>query len=246
MINIKPKKVGIISCSGEEIPEGTISRLATLQALRSLRSNETVTLCLPLFLAGSEQERDFAKFYPTIAVDGCEKRCAMRATEKYSAPPRVNIIVSEIIKNENLAQVKSLRNLDKDEKVVVELIAEKIASNVDILLGKESSVLEERIESENISETTVLNSNTVSCSCGLDLPSGKIKFEGNEINIVGLPLIFELFYQKKFQPSPETADAILEKIRLYNPDLKIKKYSFQEIIVKEYEKYLTQEKRSEM
>ena len=45
-------KVGIISCSGEEIPAGTISRLATRRVLELLRPQSTVTLCLPLFLAG--------------------------------------------------------------------------------------------------------------------------------------------------------------------------------------------------
>ena len=44
-------KVGIISCSGEAIPEGTISRLATRRVLELLRPDATVTLCLPLFLA---------------------------------------------------------------------------------------------------------------------------------------------------------------------------------------------------
>ncbi|MCK7478134.1 MAG: putative zinc-binding protein [Candidatus Moduliflexus flocculans] len=38
-------------------------------------------------MAGGEGERSFARYYPTIAVDGCDKRCAARATEKYSARP---------------------------------------------------------------------------------------------------------------------------------------------------------------
>ena len=46
------------------------------QGAEDLRPAETVTICLPLFLAGGEGDRAFAKFYPTIAVDGCEKRCA--------------------------------------------------------------------------------------------------------------------------------------------------------------------------
>ena len=58
-------------------------RLAALKVLEQLRPNDTVTICLPLFLAGGEGDRAFAKFYPTIAVDGCEKRCAARATELY-------------------------------------------------------------------------------------------------------------------------------------------------------------------
>lgn len=71
-------KVGIIACSGEEIPGGTISRLATRRVLELLRPQTTVTLCLPLFLAGEEQERRFARQHPTITVDGCDKLCATR------------------------------------------------------------------------------------------------------------------------------------------------------------------------
>ena len=88
------KKVGIIACSGEEIPEGTVTRLAALKVLESLRSHETVTICLPLFLAGGKGDRAFARFHPTIAVDGCDKRCAARSTERYSGKPAVSIVVN--------------------------------------------------------------------------------------------------------------------------------------------------------
>jgi hypothetical protein len=79
-------KVGIIACSGEAIPEGTISRLATRRVLGLLRPDATVTLCLPLFLAGNEAERNFAKTHPTITIDGCEKQCAKWGTEQHSGP----------------------------------------------------------------------------------------------------------------------------------------------------------------
>ena len=79
-------KVGIISCSGEATPEGTISRLATRRVLELLRPNTTVTLCLPLFLAGNEAERSFAKTHPTITIDGCDKQCAKWGTEEHQRP----------------------------------------------------------------------------------------------------------------------------------------------------------------
>lgn len=91
-------KVGIISCSGEEIPEGTISRIATRLVLEKLRPGETVTICLPLFLAGSEDERAFARVFPTITVDGCEKRCAEIGTKKYSGKPTATVVVTDILK----------------------------------------------------------------------------------------------------------------------------------------------------
>ena len=87
MPELPQKKVGIIACSGEELPEGTVTRLAALLVLEQMRPGDTVTICLPLFLAGGEGDRAFAKFYPTIAIDGCEKRCAYRGTEQYSNRP---------------------------------------------------------------------------------------------------------------------------------------------------------------
>ena len=94
MVKLVPKKVGIIACSGEELPEGTVSRVAALKVLEELRPEDTVTLCLPLFLAGDERERAFARFYPTIALDGCEKRCAQRSTERYSGQTADGLIIS--------------------------------------------------------------------------------------------------------------------------------------------------------
>src|SRR5512135_1975182 len=104
MPDLPKKKVGIISCSGEELAEGTISRLATLKVLEELRREDTVTICLPLFLAGGEGDRAFARFYPTIAIDGCELGCASRGTEMYSSKPAATVVVREVVAEEGLGQ----------------------------------------------------------------------------------------------------------------------------------------------
>src|SRR5512136_1209405 len=108
MPDLPKKKVGIVSCSGEELAEGTVTRLAALRVLEQLRPNETVTICLPLFLAGGEGDRAFARFYPTIAVDGCEKRCAARGTEMYSGQPAASIVVTEVIQTNPLGTARRL------------------------------------------------------------------------------------------------------------------------------------------
>src|SRR5450759_1750049 len=97
MPDLPGKKDGIVSCSGEEPPEGTVTRLAALMLLEQLRPADTVTICLPLFLAGGEGDRAFARFYPTIAIDGCDQRCAYRGTEQYSNRPAVGIVVSDLV-----------------------------------------------------------------------------------------------------------------------------------------------------
>ena len=64
MSELLERKVGIVSCSGEELAEGTVARLAALKVLNELRPRDTVTICLPLFLAGGAGDRAFAKLHP--------------------------------------------------------------------------------------------------------------------------------------------------------------------------------------
>src|SRR5512141_2302367 len=112
MVDLPKKKVGIVACSGEELPEGTVTRLAALRVLEQLRPADTVTICLPLFLAGGEGDRAFAKFHPTIAIDGCEKRCAARGTEMYSGKPAASLVVSELIAEKGLPKPEGKRLLN--------------------------------------------------------------------------------------------------------------------------------------
>lgn len=136
MPNLPRKKVGLISCSGEELPEGTVTRRAVRRVLETLRPDDTVTLCLPLFLAGGEGERAFARYYPTIAVDGCAKRCAALATEKYSARPAVSIVVSEIDEGAGGEGLGTARRLNEAGLELVEAVAGKIAEETDRLLKR--------------------------------------------------------------------------------------------------------------
>ena len=137
--NTGPSKVGIISCSGEEIPEGTISRLATLRVLRTLRPDASVTICLPLFLAGERGERNFATTHPTITVDGCEKQCARWGTEQHSGPVARSLVVSDILGADCGGCQRSIRSPGPSDEKAVRLVAEQIASAVDEVLREQSA-----------------------------------------------------------------------------------------------------------
>ena len=129
----KTKKVGLVSCSGEDLPEGTISRIATLEVLLKRKPFDTTTICLPLFVAGGEGDRLFAKNYPTITVDGCEKLCAKKATEKYSGKVTCSINVKDFIKD---TKICNKRNLNSQEKKIASKVAAEISSKVDDILKK--------------------------------------------------------------------------------------------------------------
>jgi uncharacterized metal-binding protein len=131
----KPRKVGIISCSGEAIAGGTISRVACRRVLEELRPGNSVTICLPLFIAGGEEERMFADRFPTITVDGCYKRCAALGTARLSGTPARTLVVTEILEKKGIAPATRLRNLGPEEQDAVQVVAEEIATAIDEIVG---------------------------------------------------------------------------------------------------------------
>ncbi|MCX6648896.1 MAG: putative zinc-binding protein [Candidatus Bathyarchaeota archaeon] len=131
-MKIKPK-IGVVSCSGECCGLGTLSRVATRLALEE--SDETVTICLPLFLAGETEEHSFAKDHPTIAVDGCGKRCAYKAIAKYSKEPAAGIDVEALLKEWGVAPPEDRRTLDGDGLKAARRIAELLAVKIDKIQG---------------------------------------------------------------------------------------------------------------
>ncbi|HSD82691.1 MAG TPA: putative zinc-binding protein, partial [Anaerolineae bacterium] len=114
MVDLPQKKVGIVACSGEELAEGTVTRLAALKVLEQLRPKDTVTICLPLFLAGGEGDRAFARFYPTIALDGCDKRCAAKATELYSGKPAASVLVTDLMAARDIGTMRRLNDAGRE------------------------------------------------------------------------------------------------------------------------------------
>ena len=133
MPSVLQPKVGIVSCSGEELAQGTVARLATLKVLHELRPGGSVTICLPLFLAGGEGDREFARFHPTITVDGCSLRCAARGTEMYSGRPAASIVVDELVAAAGLPQPQGRRALNDAGRQAVDLVAQRLARLVDEL-----------------------------------------------------------------------------------------------------------------
>lgn len=123
-------QVGVLSCSGEECLGGTLARMATRMVMEQ-NPETVVTLCLPLYIAGGEEERNFANDYPVISVDGCDKCCAKRATIKFSGDVQDTVVLSEILGEETAHQkTVSMRDITEKHQRIAEGIAEVIASKV--------------------------------------------------------------------------------------------------------------------
>lgn len=215
MPDLPKKKVGIVSCSGEELPEGTVTRLAALKVLEHLRPADTVTICLPLFLAGGEGDRAFARFYPTIAIDGCDKRCAARGTEMYSGKPAASIVVTELVAERGLGKPEGKRRLNADGQQAVEATAGQVASLVDGLLQKHWNRTAGAVEETGI--PVLQEPIQATCSCGSGIPVQEIVVNGQMVTLIALPLIFQHLHEAGQSASPDSAKELLEAVRISNP-----------------------------
>jgi len=215
MPDLPQKKVGIVACSGEELAEGTVTRLAALRVLEVLRPGDTVTICLPLFLAGGEGDRAFARFYPTIAVDGCDKRCAARATEQFSGKPAASVVVSDLVKEHGLPPVEGSRHLNESGRQAVDLTAERVAGLVDELLGKKWSRRTGTFI-ETIPLAAPVQTAEATCSCQAAIPIQRVMIDGQPVSFIALPLIFAQFRAAGKQPADGVGRELLEVVRIYN------------------------------
>lgn len=236
MVDLPKKKVGIVACSGEEMAEGTVTRLAALKVLGQLRPADTVTICLPLFLAGGEGDRAFARFYPTIAVDGCEKRCAARATEMYSGKPAASVVVTELLAERGLDRPEGLRHLNATGLQAVAATAQHVAELVDDLLRKRWDRRAGEFADE-VPQPEVQELVEATCQCGSGIPIQKIKINGQTVTLIALPLIFQQLREAGKTRADETIRQLLETVKIYNPVPADEESAYMAALEREYAAY---------
>ena len=238
MSSLPEQKVGVVACSGEEIAEGTVTRLAALKVLNEMRRGRTVTICLPLFLAGGEGDRAFAKSHPTITIDGCDLKCAAHGTETYSGKPVASIVVTELAAEHGIDGIQGRRCLNQAGQKAVEVTADRLAALVDQVLGKD-----ERPDAAAASEKPeeVDDSGAVCCSCGSGIPVTVLTIAGRSVEVVALPLIFEKLREAHRSPDEAAIRELLETVKIYNDVVPEEEASWREVLTREFTAYCESE-----
>ena len=216
MPELPGRKVGIVACSGEELAEGTVTRLAALKVLEQLRPRETVTICLPLFLAGGEGDRAFARFYPTIAVDGCEKRCAARATEQHSGKPAASVVVTDLLAEHGLDRPRGRAPPGRapDGRRSRSPPSASRASSTSCSAGSGAGAAGPSWRPQRRQSPRALHRSGA--------PAGRASrcrpstLTARRFPLAALPLIFEQFRGAGKAPGAEVTQELLETVKIYN------------------------------
>ena len=234
------RKVGLISCGGEDLPEGTVSRIAARLVLEELRPLHTVTLCLPLFLAGGEAERAFARNQPTITIDGCDKLCARRATAAHSGKPAASFVVSEFVDYRGFQPPTHRRTLDEGEITLTRALAEEIAAEVDILVEAQRSG---RLDSLIAAQKDDGEEPACACQSG-GPPVRSMQLATGAVEVVALDAILAQFAREGRPADAAAMQDMLGLIKIYNavpPDVE---GDYAAALQREYESFLTRQEKA--
>jgi uncharacterized metal-binding protein len=130
-------KVAVLPCTGIGQVVGTIARQAAYRVVEDLRPEETVLLCLPALVRGVQEDLDMVADCPVVVIEGCKERCASHAlSTRGRLPPAAVVFIPEAMKGSSLKiRREARRSLTEAENAVVELVAGRVAAEVDRLKG---------------------------------------------------------------------------------------------------------------
>ncbi|MGP8069262.1 MAG: putative zinc-binding protein [Candidatus Bathyarchaeia archaeon] len=131
------KKIIVIPCSGIGKAFGSISREATYEVVENLRKDVTQTLCLALLVSGDQESLQLVRNNKVVTVDGCPLQCAAKNVKLASGNLAGSLRVVDAYKENRHLKPRGVTFLDNDGQQMALALAEKIATKVDELLGKQ-------------------------------------------------------------------------------------------------------------
>ena len=222
-------KVGIISCSGEEIPEGTIARQAVRRRPGGFASAADGN---PVLAALSGRRGRRAAFCQRASNDYRgrlrQALCANGGPNSISGRVSASLVVSDILGDRAKGCHRSARDADQADEQAVWIVAERIAAEVDALTASGA---------QGESSMAPAAGNGVCCSCGSPSPEGTLEVSGKAVTVNGLPLIFQHLRKKGLQPGDGSADTLLETVRIYHAIEPGEEAAYRQALADGYQRY---------
>ncbi|MHB1415513.1 MAG: putative zinc-binding protein [Chloroflexota bacterium] len=239
MVAWPAEEVGVVGCGGTELAEGTVALEAARLVLTELRPGQTVTVSLPLFLTGGQDEHAFAKVHPTVAVDGCAKRCGARALGAYSREPAAEVVVSEVARRFPRLRLLSRRELGPEGLELARHVAEEIVRLVDELRRRPSGSWAARVHPAG-----GMRSAGGACPCSSGAPPvASLTVAGQRVGLVGLEPIMEDLGEREGVTDEELGSELLRRVKVYNYVLPAQEAAYETALLQEFAAYRAKAKR---
>jgi uncharacterized metal-binding protein len=126
----------IIPCSGIGKAYGTICREAAYEVVQNRRSGTSRILCLALLVKGDEEAVNLVRESPSIALDGCAKRCSYKNIERVAPKPPIALTIMDLFRkhrdlNPNELNLGTVLHLEEGGRYLVHLLADEVCRHMD-------------------------------------------------------------------------------------------------------------------
>lgn len=131
------KKIMILPCSGIGKAAGEIGRQAAYEVVRNLRPQQTDIACLARLMIDDEETTDLVRSSYVITLDGCPDDCARKNVERVGRKVDCSVHVADLLTEHPELHPAGILNLGEQGMQLVELLAQELAAQVDLLSAEE-------------------------------------------------------------------------------------------------------------
>lgn len=132
------KRVVIVPCSGIGKPTGEIGRQAAFEVARKLRPDKACMECLPRLMLDDPEIVNLVKDNYVITLDGCPDDCARKNLERVGKQVDQVVHVADLLAENPELVTPGILQLGDPGWQLVQLLAQRIAAQVDELTAKEN------------------------------------------------------------------------------------------------------------
>ncbi|MEN6350707.1 MAG: putative zinc-binding protein [Syntrophomonas sp.] len=131
------RKVLILPCSGIGKAAGEIGRQAAYQVVRTLCPKQTDIACLARLMIDDEETTNLVLSSYVITLDGCPDDCARKNVERVRNHVDGSLHVADLLEEHPELNPAGILNLGEEGMQLVELLAWRLAKQVDQLTAEE-------------------------------------------------------------------------------------------------------------
>jgi uncharacterized metal-binding protein len=92
----KVKSLTVLPCQGIKRTGGRITQRAAYHVVEDRFLGRSQVLCISALAAGVQEDVDMLEKFPTVAINGCGKRCATIAAEHHGIPAIASVDLTEV------------------------------------------------------------------------------------------------------------------------------------------------------
>jgi uncharacterized metal-binding protein len=129
--------VTVLPCQGIKRTGGRVTQRAAYDVVEDRFLGKSQVLCISALAAGCQEDVDMLEKYPTVAINGCAKRCATIAAEYHGIPAVAHVELPEVAPDFNCEELCFEPDPTEKERTMSTQLGDATAKVVEGLLGTE-------------------------------------------------------------------------------------------------------------